>query len=431
MLVTRVVYKKKRPFPGLLLLLTTLCIFSEPLPYAAGQSWRGLCDGQWVANGLGYTCIPRRRPRRQIQPCPSGYYVYGTKCLKLGSTPCNGGSWACASGYQCTDVGCIPSGASQCPKSRKGYCKAPYICDIDDKSGDEKCFSKTDHDKLVAERFAEAERLSKERLENVLSLRQKEAEEKNRASDEEFEKDQGVGFQEAVKTIQDVTKRSPEPLSSEASKKALDYAQLAYESYNNGASGIAAQNGWNRMDRISKDSGFQADVYRKGDRIVIAYRGTDTNSGVDWKANASALLNPLAAPEQYNQALDLVDDVRERFPDAAISLTGHSLGGGLASYAGYKRSIPTVTFNAARNRYSVFGINSEQTNFIVQNDLTSDPRSETYKFVGLAIGTRAYLPGRTFALKPFSVPSDGIAAAAVVNHDMELLLNQLSIQSNN
>ncbi|MEG3175301.1 Mbeg1-like protein [Sphingomonas sp. RB3P16] len=92
-------------------------------------------------------------------------------------------------------------------------------------------------------------------------------------------------------------------------------------------------------------SSFRARVYVAGDgadqRYVVAFRGSQ--DGEDWKNNAEQALglNSVA----YGKALQ-IGRVLAR-SDAAVTLTGHSLGGGLASAAAIAAGRDADTFNAA------------------------------------------------------------------------------------
>jgi len=97
--------------------------------------------------------------------------------------------------------------------------------------------------------------------------------------------------------------------------------------------------------------GFNAQAYQnKNDkRLVIAFRGSD--QGIDFLVDyANAYLN--GTPKQYQEALDFAEPLIIKFGKEGykIILTGHSYGGGLASYAAIRLSRPSVSsvvFNAA------------------------------------------------------------------------------------
>ena len=90
-------------------------------------------------------------------------------------------------------------------------------------------------------------------------------------------------------------------------------------------------------------TGFRAAVYQdgKGD-YVLAFKGT--SGANDWKADATQALGLDTA--QYNEAVALATKAKAAFGNNVV-LTGHSLGGGLASTASVITDIPAVTFNAA------------------------------------------------------------------------------------
>jgi hypothetical protein len=147
-----------------------------------------------------------------------------------------------------------------------------------------------------------------------------------------------------------------------------------------------------------KLSGFYASAYRNNDsgEIVIAFRGTETRSvsaisdiGTDIDARFSPSSGP---PPQYVAASELTRIASNKW-GKDIALTGHSLGGGLASYAGETQGISKVyTFNAARNPLSTQGDNANQINIVVPGELIGDAVTDSTVF-----GTQS-LPGRTYNL---------------------------------
>ena len=86
--------------------------------------------------------------------------------------------------------------------------------------------------------------------------------------------------------------------------------------------------------------GFQADLYVNSEerRVAIAFRGTD-NTNDRW-ANFSIWLGDESAraPHQYQLAHQVVEEIRadKEFDGYRFVLTGHSLGGALAAYAGWE-----------------------------------------------------------------------------------------------
>ena len=87
--------------------------------------------------------------------------------------------------------------------------------------------------------------------------------------------------------------------------------------------------GWTLFDALTSDTGLALHVYGDGPtlegsgQIVVAYRGTD--SPIDWRNNLA-----LREPPQYRQALAHLRPLRAKYPQAAMTVAGHSLGGGIA-----------------------------------------------------------------------------------------------------
>jgi len=92
-------------------------------------------------------------------------------------------------------------------------------------------------------------------------------------------------------------------------------------------------------------SSFRARVYVTGqgadERYVVAFRGSQ--SGEDWLNNFQQATG--GDSESYNKALAIGQRLSRS--DAPVTLTGHSLGGGLASAAAVASGLPADTFNAA------------------------------------------------------------------------------------
>lgn len=136
-----------------------------------------------------------------------------------------------------------------------------------------------------------------------------------------------------------------------------DLALIAQDVYLATRSAPVGQGQWSRVSDAelaaagitaplsSATSGFQAAVYSDGDgRYVLAFAGTDFSSTQDWLTNAGQGLGFDTA--QYSDAMALAQEVSTAWPGQTV-ITGHSLGGGLASAASLASGSPAVTFNAA------------------------------------------------------------------------------------
>lgn len=106
-------------------------------------------------------------------------------------------------------------------------------------------------------------------------------------------------------------------------------------------------------------SGFDASLYRDTSstppKIILAFRGT--HSGADWKNNLAQGMGFEA--EQYKRAIELAEKVQSSYKGENIEVTGHSLGGGLATIAAAKIGVKATTFNAANvhaDNFKNFGV---------------------------------------------------------------------------
>jgi Lipase (class 3) len=100
------------------------------------------------------------------------------------------------------------------------------------------------------------------------------------------------------------------------------------------------------QDLTSSQSAFRARVYVKGANesaeYVVAFRGS--TSSTDWQANLRQGVG--LSSDHYTRAL-IIGRALARNPQATVTITGHSLGGGLASAAAIASGRDATTFNAA------------------------------------------------------------------------------------
>lgn len=96
-------------------------------------------------------------------------------------------------------------------------------------------------------------------------------------------------------------------------------------------------------DLENEHAGFRARFYSDDDgHFILAFCGT--NEGRDWKHNVRQGLG--LHDSQYEQAVELSRKAHRAFGDNLV-LTGHSLGGGLASAGAIATNSPAVVFNSA------------------------------------------------------------------------------------
>lgn len=96
-------------------------------------------------------------------------------------------------------------------------------------------------------------------------------------------------------------------------------------------------------DLENQHAGFRARFYTDGEgHYILVFCGT--NEGKDWQHNIRQGLG--LRDKQYDQAIELSRKAHRAF-GGDLLLTGHSLGGGLATAGAIATNSPAVTFNSA------------------------------------------------------------------------------------
>jgi len=103
-----------------------------------------------------------------------------------------------------------------------------------------------------------------------------------------------------------------------------------------------------RMDptlfRADGDKGFYAQLYKKDNQYVLAYRGTQETPDIV----EDGLQGVGISVDQYNKSVTLARELKRSLPPGQeVTITGHSLGGGLAAIGAGSTGYPTYTYNAA------------------------------------------------------------------------------------
>jgi hypothetical protein len=153
-----------------------------------------------------------------------------------------------------------------------------------------------------------------------------------------------------------VAQAAPAQAASVGAPPTRDLALLAADVYKDvpnppagyhvATAGELGKLGLKPQDMTSTQSAFRARLYVKSaggeSSYVVAFRGS--TDGSDWKANFQQGVG--LPSDHYARALT-IGKALNRHPEANVTITGHSLGGGLASAAAVATGRDATTFNAA------------------------------------------------------------------------------------
>ena len=134
-----------------------------------------------------------------------------------------------------------------------------------------------------------------------------------------------------------------------------EYAMLSNDVYMDGDYVDIKKAGFTLVEDSDKDNpeyediGFRAQAYRRGNDIVIAYRGSANEE--NYKHDVGLACG--VVPPECKTGKKFYDKIKLKYPDSNISLTGHSLGGGVVQYVDAtlateeKYQVQGVTFASA------------------------------------------------------------------------------------
>lgn len=104
------------------------------------------------------------------------------------------------------------------------------------------------------------------------------------------------------------------------------------------------------LEQLMKKDGTP--VLNDQGKPVLSLVFPGTGRGAAWRAqlktNAQQFLGSGGVPAAHQQSEGLATHLKAKFADAKqLTLTGHSLGGGIANYVGIKQDIPSTCYNPA------------------------------------------------------------------------------------
>ncbi|MES2103404.1 MAG: hypothetical protein V4634_05245 [Pseudomonadota bacterium] len=137
----------------------------------------------------------------------------------------------------------------------------------------------------------------------------------------------------------------------------LDYAKISYAAYFKGANQYYEEPSGHMVDawKVQKwesgtwyGDGFQGGIWQNDREVVVGCCGTNPKQKGKFISDLSADLRIglRILPNQCSSARQMLKAAREIAAGRPVSITGHSLGGGLAQVVGVWENVPFVTFNA-------------------------------------------------------------------------------------
>ncbi len=172
--------------------------------------------------------------------------------------------------------------------------------------------------------------------------------------------------------------------------------------------------GWSRieLEPALNHTGYDAVAFMndKTGEIVAANRGTELR-GADGDLYANFQMAIGNLPHQYIYAKRFLSTIRENYPDARITLTGHSLGGSLSQLLGAETGHNTVTFDAYGTAKLVDALNDLYPDAINPADSFDNVVNHRTSFDPISLPLAAEHLGR---VETHLAPSEILAAGLVL-----------------
>jgi Domain of unknown function (DUF4150) len=170
------------------------------------------------------------------------------------------------------------------------------------------------------------------------------------------------------------------------------------------------------LDRnhLTGPGAYQAQIYRPDPAVygdnprfgpTVAFRGTTSLINSDMGANIGQATG--YGSEYYSRA-EAIGNVTRPGTDRAVTYTGHSLGGGLASAASQRSGGPAYTFNAAGlNRSTIYrpsGNGSQIQAYRVDGEVLTGGQEPGWRTA--LVSPAAAIAGRLFSPKAAGIPHE-------------------------
>lgn len=98
------------------------------------------------------------------------------------------------------------------------------------------------------------------------------------------------------------------------------------------------------LHSVALGNGFYASAYQTDEGIYIAYRGTSAMpEDLTGFPAATGIVDNVGSQTRF--AFESYNSIKDQYPNEIISLTGHSLGGGLAGIVGAVTGVNAFLFD--------------------------------------------------------------------------------------
>jgi len=144
----------------------------------------------------------------------------------------------------------------------------------------------------------------------------------------------------------------------------LDYAKIAYAAYFKSANQYYSDPPGHMVDawKVQKwetgslfGDGFQGGIWQNDTDVIVGCCGTNPGQKGKFLQDLSADLKIglRILPNQCSSARQMVKEAKKIANGRKVSVTGHSLGGGLSQVVGLWEEVPFVTFNAPAMKHAI------------------------------------------------------------------------------